>query len=337
VRFLRVDPRNEEAFRAWFDVLHRSELDRDEGRDEGWLPQERRARALDETAPIFHQLFSLVDDTTVVAIASLEFGLEDHVPWIRGELFVDPLLRRRGFGAVMLAHLEAAARDLGRSSLLFWVVEDTREFGAGPNRYFAPLHGYEVIEENVVRIIEWPRPHGELDRLFARWAPRAVDYEVLAWRGEAPDELLSGLATLKSVMPLEVPDSGFGAEREQWDEPRVRQHETQTDEMGRDLLVAVALDRTTANVVGYTELTVSRNRPETAYQWDTLVMSAHRGHSLGGLLKLATMRLLSDGNYRTTKIMTSNNQLNASMIAVNESLGAHPAGGIVVWRKHLTT
>jgi hypothetical protein len=137
-------------------------------------------------------------------------------------------------------------------------------------------------------------------------------------------------------MPIEVPDSGFGAEREHWDEQRVRLHEAQTHEMGRDLLVGVALDRSNGEVVGFSELTVSRERPESAYQWDTLVLRAHRGHSLGGLLKIATMRLLAGGNYETKKIITSNNQLNMAMIAVNESMGAYATGGIVVWRKQLS-
>jgi GNAT superfamily N-acetyltransferase len=336
VRFLRVNPRVDEEFQAWFDVLHRSELDRDQGRDEGWLPQERRARALDEAAPIYHQLFALSDDSSFVAIGSLELSPEDNVEWIRGELFVDPQRRRKSYGSTMLAHLEATAQSLGRSSLLFWVVEDTWEHGSGPNRSFAPLHSYKAIEENIVRELDWPLPEGELDRLHAAWATKADKYEILSWRGGAPERVLHGLATLKSAMPVEVPDSGFGAEREHWDEQRVRVHEVQTDDMGRDLLVAVALDRSNGDVVGFSELTVSRERPETAYQWDTLVLRAHRGHSLGGLLKSATMRLLVEGNYLTKKIMTSNNQVNTAMIAVNETFGFYPAGGIVVWRKQLT-
>jgi hypothetical protein len=83
------------------------------------------------------------------------------------------------------------------------------------------------------------------------------------------------------------------------------------------------------------ELTVSRERPETAYQWDTLVMRAHRGHRLGALMKIATMRELEAGHYATTTIMTSNSSLNTAMIALNEQLGAYRAGGIVTWRKVL--
>jgi len=136
-------------------------------------------------------------------------------------------------------------------------------------------------------------------------------------------------------MPKEVPDAGYGLEEERWDAARLRGHEARTHEMGRDLLVAVARERSSGELVGFSELSVSRERPGTAYQWDTLVARAHRGHRLGGLLKVATMRLLEAGGYETHQIMTSNNERNVAMIAVNEALGARPSGGIVTWRKRL--
>jgi hypothetical protein len=80
---------------------------------------------------------------------------------------------------------------------------------------------------------------------------------------------------------------------------------------------------------------VSRDQPQTAYQWDTLVVRRHRGHRLGGLLKVDTMRLLEAGAYQTQKITTFNSKLNGPMIAVNEALGARVAGGMVAWRKDL--
>jgi GNAT superfamily N-acetyltransferase/RimJ/RimL family protein N-acetyltransferase len=336
VNFLRVDPRNDEEFQAWFGVLHRAELDRDQGRDEGWLPQEWHARATDEMAPNYHQLFALGDENGFVAVAALEISRDDNLTWIRGDLFVDPPRRHQGYGTEMLTHLEATARELGRTSLLFWVVEDAWERGSGPNRAFAPRRGYEVIEENIVREIEWPRPDGELDRLFESWTPKATGYDILYWRDATPQDLLKARAKLMASMREEMPNSGYGSEPEHWDEHRVRLHEQRANNMGRDLLVAVARDRTSGEVVGFSELTVSRERPETAYQWDTLVVRAHRGQSLGGLLKITTMRLLADGKYQTKKIVTSNNALNTAMIAVNDSLGAHPTGGIVTWRKVLT-
>jgi GNAT superfamily N-acetyltransferase len=336
MEFSRVDPTSDDQFDAWFGVLERSELDRDQGRGSGWLPSEWRARALDESVPVYHQLFSYGDDLVhPVAIGALEVTRDDNLHWIRGELFVDPVERRKGYGSDALGHLEATALRLQRPALLFWVMEGGRDYVRGPNREFAPRHGYEVVEESRRRELNWPRPDGELDRLFEEWSPLARDYEVLSWTGPTPEELLSERAHLSAVMPLEVPAPDFDYEEETWDDERVRLHEKRTNEMGRDLLVAVARKRPSGELVGFSELTVSREQPETAYQWDTLVLGAHRGHRLGGLMKIATMRLLADGHYATERISTFNSAINAPMIAVNEQLGAVTSGGIVTWRKRL--
>jgi GNAT superfamily N-acetyltransferase len=335
MEFVRVDAQNDEQFNAWFGVLERSEFARDQARRGGWQPQEWRARALDTSAPVHHELYSYGDPGGPVAISALEVSRVDNLDWIRGELWVDPNRRREGHGSRALAHLESRARQLGRRALLFWVMEGIHERGTGANRAFAPRHGYSVIEENVERELDWPRPAGELERRTSEFVSRASDYEILSWRGAAPEELLAGRANLSAIMPFEVPDAGYGVEEERWDEARVRHHEQQTHDMGRDLLVAVARHRPSGELVGYSELTVSRQAPATAYQWDTLVVRTHRGHRLGALMKIATMQELESGGYLTRRIMTSNNSLNTAMIAVNEALGFYPTGGIVTWHKVL--
>ena len=330
-----MDAHDDLAFTAWFEVLQRCELDRDRGRRVGWLPQEWRARALDETAPTYYELYRYGTVRSPLAIAALEVSRADNLNLMRGDLFVDPAHRRQGHGSATLLHLENRARELDRRALMFWVVEESRERGHGPNRGFAPRQGYRVVEESVVRELKWPRPEGELAQLETAFLAKADDYEIISWRGAAPEELVEGLAHLKAIMPLEVPDSGVGVEEEMWDNERVRHHEQRTDDMGRDLLVGVARQRANGELVGFSELSVSRERPATAYQWDTLVTRAHRGHRLGALMKIATMRELEAGAYATTIIMTSNNALNTAMIAVNESLGAYATDGIVTWHKSL--
>jgi GNAT superfamily N-acetyltransferase len=335
MEFVRVDAHSDDQFDAWFGVLERSEFARDHGRRGGWLPREWRTRALDAHAPVNHELYSYGDLSDPVAIGALEVSHADNLDWIRGELFVDPARRHQGHGSRALAHLEERARELNRHALLFWVMEGPDERGSGANRAFAPRHGYSVIEENVERELDWPRPTGELNRRRAEFISSATAYEILSWRGAAPEKLLSGRARLSAIMPIEVPDAGYGVEEERWDEERVRHHEQRVNEMGRDLLVAVARHRRSGELVGYSELTVSREQPATAYQWDTLVVRAHRGHRLGALMKIATMQELENGSYQTKRIMTSNNSLNSAMIAVNEALGFYPTGGIVTWHKSL--
>jgi GNAT superfamily N-acetyltransferase len=336
VQFSRIDASDDALFGAWFGVLQRSELDRDGEPGQGWHPDEWRARSIDESAPRVFRLYSYGPSLErPVAVGALEVTRDDNLSFIEGNLWVDPPQRRRGYGSALLAELEARSRELCRPTLLIFVIEGSLEIGTGPNRTFAPRHGYRVAEENVRRDLAWPRPASELDRLWNEWTPFAEDYEIICWSDATPEDLVEGRAHLSAIMPAETPHVDIDVEAEHWDATRVRLHEATTDRMGRDLLVAAARHRHTGERVGYSELTVSREQPQTAYQWDTLVVRAHRGHRLGGLLKVSTMRLLDAGAYATKKITTFNSTLNEPMIAVNEALGARVAGAMVAWRKDL--
>jgi GNAT superfamily N-acetyltransferase len=336
VDFARIDANDDAQFDAWFGVLQRSEQSREGERGQGWHPDEWRARSVDESAPRYFRLYSYGPAILApVAVGALEVTREDNLAFIEGNLFVDPSARRRGYGSAALGELEACARELGRPTLVIFVIEGAREIGTGPNRTFAAHHGYRVAEENVRRDLPWPRPDGELERRWQEWSPFATDYEIISWNDGTPEELVDARAHLSAIMPAETPHVDIDVEVEHWDAQRVRIHEETTDRMGRDLLVAAARHRDTGELVGYSELTVSREQPQTAYQWDTLVVRRHRGHRLGGLLKIATMRLLEAGGYDTKKITTMNSVLNTPMIAVNEALGAHIAGAMVAWRKDI--
>jgi GNAT superfamily N-acetyltransferase len=336
VEFTRIEATDDAHFDAWFGVLQRSEQAREGEAGQGWHPDEWRARAVDETAPKFFRLYSYGPKVTQpVAVGALEVTRHDNLAFIEGNLWVDPAERRRGYGSALLGELEGCARELNRPTLIIFVIEGSGEIGSGPNRAFAAHHGYRVAEENVRRDLAWPRPPGELDRLWDEWRPFAEEYEVLSWTSGTPEDLVDARAHLSAIMPIETPHVDIDVEAEHWDAQRVRMHESRTDEMGRDLLVAAARHRPTGELVGYSELTVSRHQPQTAYQWDTLVVRRHRGHRLGGLLKVTTMRLLEAGEYRTKKITTFNSKLNGPMIAVNEALGARIAGAMVAWRKDL--
>jgi GNAT superfamily N-acetyltransferase len=336
MEFTRIDATNDAHFNAWFAVLQRSEQSRDGEPGQGWHPDEWRARSVDETAPRVFRLYSYGPSLErPVAVGALDVTRDDNLAFIEGNLFVDPDERRRGYGSALLAELESCARELARPTLVIFVIEGAREMGSGPNRAFAIHHEYRIADDGIRRDIAWPRPEGELDRLWDEWSPFAADYEIVSWTDGTPEELVEARAHLSAIMPVEAPHVDIDVEAEHWDAKRVRIHEATTDRMGRDLLVAAARHRATGELVGYSELTVSRDQPQTAYQWDTLVVRRHRGHRLGGLLKVTTMRLLEAGRYPTKKITTMNSKLNGPMIAVNEALGAKVAGAMVAWRKDL--
>ena len=331
-----VNAHDEREFAQWFEVLRRSERERDGDGEGGWLPDELRARSLDTNAPVYLQLFAFDVNQLTVATAWLEITRNDNVATAFATLEVDPRHRRRGHGTRALAALERRAVAQGRTTLVVSTKETRVEWGQGASRTFAPRHGYFLSEENVGRDLSWPRPAGALDEHDARWSPYAHDYEILSWRGAVDDALLVDRAYLSSVMPVEAPHGDRPVEVEQWNAERVRAHERTVDAMGRDLLVSVARHRASLRLVGFSELTISRERPGLAYQWDSLVLRAHRGHRLGGLMKVANLRQLERFAYATTRIATFNEVSNHAMINVNEQLGATVNGGYLLWAKHFS-
>ena len=68
------------------------------------------------------------------------------------------------------------------------------------------------------------------------------------------------------------------------------------------------------------------SRPAEAFQEDTSVVRAHRGHRLGLLMKAAMLRWVGDERPEVGAIDTWNDATNHHMIAINERLGVHRRG-----------
>ena len=100
---------------------------------------------------------------------------------------------------------------------------------------------------------------------------------------------------------------------------------------GTALLVAAAVTPDGA-IAGYTELDLPLGR-EIAYQYDTLVVGAHRGHGLGMLVKLANLVRLAEIAAERTVVYTWNADENEHMLAINIALGFHRCGLEAAWQR----
>lgn len=328
-----VDPAHDDDFARWFEVLQSAELYRDRGAGRGWQPDEWRARAIDAVTPIHLLAWSVDDD--YVAVAGLHMTTRDNLHTVRCDLFVHPESRRRGYGRRLLGEVEGYARAHGRREVTCFGMEGAHEIGEGPSRGFAPAVDYELADDSRRYELAWPMPPAVRATLLATWRPYALDYEMISFQGRSPEELLEPRARLARSMSSESPWANFEPEEEVWDEDRMRAHEETTEAMGRLLLVTVARERATGQLVGYSELTVSRAAPDTAYQWDTLIALEHRGHRLGGLVKIANLDQLEATGLPVRRVTTFNSTINEPMIRVNLSLGATVQGAAVLWRRDL--
>ena len=331
-----VDPRDGQAFAAWFAVLRAVELDARPD-EVGYTAQEVRAAALTGSGPDPDSsvlLLAAVEDDAVVGTARLDLPRRDNLHLAEVEVCVPPQERRRGVGRVLSAELERRMRADGRTSAIGFSDEPPGRPSAMTEGAAKAL-GYVWTQEEARRDIDLPLPTDAVRALEAGCRPYAVDFEVLTWRDLAPEHLLDDLAVLHQRMSTDVPMADLDVTEEVFDAARVRRHEQLAQDMGRALFGAGAVHRPTGRLVAYTDQAVPLDLPERAFQWNTIVLTEHRGRRLGTLVKLACLQRLSQEVPAARSISTWNALENTAMIRVNDALGARVNGHVVAWQKRL--
>jgi hypothetical protein len=161
---------------------------------------------------------------------------------------------------------------------------------------------------------------------------RAAGYELVQWVGAAPAELVDDFAVLLGRMSTDAPLGDLAWEAEKWDAGRVREQEELTERKRRQRLVTAVRHEASGRLVAFSDLAYSTLQPETAYQWDTIVLAEHRGHRLGMLAKVANLRLLRRKMPGARRLLTWNADSNAHMVAINEALGFRPLERCAEWQ-----
>lgn len=212
-----------------------------------------------------------------------------------------PEFRGRGLGRALLERVVAAARAHGSDVLASGVEE-----GDGAGERFAARFGLcEVLREL------------EISRVVAADEPAAAPPEgvVIVEVSKRPD-LLPGAYALACEalpqMPLHAPLELPSYER--W----LDEDATGPDVLPGGTLLALDGDR----VVGFVSLLRRAADPHLAEHGLTSVAASHRNRGIATALKRAQIAWASRNGYR--ELMTSTQDGNASMRAVNDKLGYEP-------------
>lgn len=294
------------------------------------------------------------DADAVVGAALVQVPTQDNPHLAVAEPWVDPRGRGLGVGDALVAAVEHVARAEGRRTVILMsthrepgpdAAERTARSGAGAvpaadaGTRLATARGYGL--EQVERFSTFALPLDAAALTAVRSAhddaARAAgpDYELLAWTGPTPDALLDQMAVLRTRMSTDVPTADLAVEEEPWDAGRVRAHDAEVAEEGRVQAVVAARHRSTGALVAFTVVEQPVALPEVAYQQDTLVVQAHRGHRLGMLVKTAQLLRLGDAFPGLRRLHTWNAQENAHMLAINVALGFTPTGVLGMWQRDL--
>ena len=332
----QVDPQDGTSVAAWHAVRQAVEQDERPGEACALLDEVRASAVVGsgpdpDTAVV---LLSVEVGGEVVGAARLDTPRRDNLHLAEVEVFVHPGARRRGVGRSLVAEVERRLEADGRSSLIGYTDEPPGRSSAMTCGAGQAL-GFVQAQQEVRRDIDLPLDTERAAVLDAEVSPYAVDFDVVTWRDAVPDSLVDDLAVLHQRMSTDVPMADLDITEEAYDAARVRRHEALASAMGRALFGAGAVHRGTGRLVAYTDQAVPLSEPARAYQWNTIVLSEHRGRRLGTLVKLACLRRLADEVPQARVITTWNAEENAAMIRVNDALGARVNGGSTAWQKRL--
>lgn len=256
------------------------------------------------------------DGGEVIGHAVVELPWRDNTgsAHIRGA--VRPDRRRTGVGRALLDRALRLAGEAGRAQVYAGAYGGSDGVHALPAMGFVPGARYAVRRVDV-----HGTPSGMWDRLYDEAAGHAPDYELVHQVGPTPEDRLDGMVALHEAIndaPRDDPDM----EADVWDVDRLTDYERAMSGRHQTLYRVMARHRTSGEWAGLSLLCVDGFLPTTAFQEDTSVVRAHRGHRLGLLMKAEMLRWVTRERPEVSAIDTWNATTNHHMIAVNERLGA---------------
>ena len=231
-------------------------------------------------------MFVAWDGDRAVAEATVDLPWRDNADSASVRVRVHPDARGRGLGRDLWERAVGVAREQGRTR----VHAGAWQGGAG----VAVLDHWGLARTSVgvIRRVDLHgTPRSTWDRLYDEALGVADGYELVQQVGSTPSDRVEALVALH-------------------------------DAINETLYRVMARHRATGAWAGQSMLCVNEFSPAEAFQEDTSVVRAHRGHRLGLLIKAAMLRWVGDERPEVGAIDTWNAANNHHMIAINERLGA---------------
>ena len=286
-------------------------------------------------------------DGTPVGRVGVDIPLEDGS---RTAFWLVELLREvwgRGIGTAAYRLVEETASEHGRTILQSWAehpaapddrLEPPTGFGSIPRDHVARFflrHGHTLEQVERSSLLDLTVPLDEVTRLLTTAERASGDYRVVQWMLPTPSEYVDGYAWMKSRMSTDTPMGALEFDEESWDAARVAEHDAKYLQGGVTVQVTAAQHIATGEMCGFNELTIVTDMTAATHQEDTLVLSDHRGHKLGLLVKCAGLLSWREVAPDSPRVLTYNAEENRPMLDINEAIGFVPVAYNGAWKKVL--
>jgi GNAT superfamily N-acetyltransferase len=267
----------------------------------------------------------LADTGAVIGSAIVELPLLENTHLAMLDVRIDPGRRRAGLGSMLTALGAQAAHRAGRPSL---IVEATA--GSAGSAACAALGAERALDStsSTLRIADLDR--NKVQAWIARRGERAVEYSLVRWIDQCPEELVDSCASLREAMntaPLGELDLTI-----EYTPEILRATERVARRAHRKNFVVCARHDPSGELVGLTDVIVPIGRPTLGMQEDTVVRPDHRDRGLGRWIKAEMLAWLADEAPTLEQIVTWNATENAPMRAINTELGFVPGETWTEWQ-----
>ena len=330
-----LDPSDDAAVRRFHEILWRAEKEDGRPWNPMWTHDEFAAmvrRPSKERRMVSVAAHDGDEADEMVGAGFMMLSDLDNLDTAWTFVAVEPERRGRGIGAFVLDGIIAAAGPEGRTQLLGGAGVPFEERDSSPIVAWAVAHGFTVANTEIQRNLELPVAEELLDEIDREVREKSEGYEVRTYVGPLPDELLQSYADLGNLFMLEAPMGDIDVEAGKSTPESLREQDEVIEAMGRTRYSALALKD---GVVGaHSDLGTAAGDDE-AHQWGTLVHPDHRGHRLGAAVKVANLRSFQREQPSSKRIVTTNAEVNAWMVAINDRLGFVPVAIVPTFKRRL--